>query len=180
MDRTAFGSLAQGEKAKALLAYDTAQKLCSYFQACARKGSQKDIPRPAFTQEEKQVCHQIRAMTASFFAAEEKSLLKKTARSLYAAAFYRAAGESGKECGPLAYKLTMATQMNFYRDNPGMMAVFGIKNREDGREILQKLERFQNRLPETIPAVDALYRDAYEDFRRWAPLAVSRLPSKAP
>lgn len=175
MDKQALESLAPLEKKAALVAFDTAEKMCTYFQSLAKKGTREGIPEPVFTTEEKKTHSAIKAFAASFLAAEETSWPKKAALKTFVLFNRLAARETGRESGAMAYKLFMATQMNFYRDNPDLVAVFGVETKNDGNKIIEKVARFNAGIGKTLAPVDDYYNDAYQSFTQWAPELVAKL-----
>ena len=175
LDKQEIESLSPNERAPTTLALETAEKLCAYFQEMAKKRTAKDVAKPDFTSKEKKAFSAVKAMSLSFIASEETGPLKKAALRL-AGAFNRiAAGKDGMEAGAMAYKLLLATQMDYFHDHPEQIEVFNIKSRAEGEKLLEKMERLSQELGQTVAPVDSCFDKSYQSFRQWAPELIAKL-----
>jgi hypothetical protein len=145
-DRKELDGLSDKSKQNAVQGCDIAEKICDYFQTWAKNytetGEKGDVELKLNLKEK----FLLASMTAILKLAPEKLSATQS----------------------VVCKLSLATQMDFYRENPSYIAVFGL-DKAGKEEALQKLLDIHDRLGASYAPVDRYFEAAFSAFKDWAP-----------
>ena len=137
--------------------YDLAEKLCAYFQAWAKNyvepGSGGKIELKLSLREKFLIATSTPILD---LLASKNPLAKLIPKKIWGA---RA----------VAYKLLLATQMDFYRENPAYIAVFGLSDDASKLKMFQELQDMHDKLGPTYGPVDKYFEDSFSRLKAWAP-----------